>query len=188
MTLISDDEAKIFHKDFVNIINIGPHAVLLCRYQHGISYLEQTAHSIIVRRIWSASVILALRNNRKYKHFGAFGKKKSASKMLTLLNLWMASCRRSSSAVTSRCLTIACISNPARGALNTGLVCNWIYTVRCRYNAANFLTNLYKRHPIAHPLGRGMGCLLWIQHLIDILLHYLKLLKQYLTIYKGTQL
>ena len=35
-------------------------------------------------------------------------------------------------------------------------------TVRCRYNAVNFLTNIHKRHPIAHPLGRGMGFLLWI--------------------------
>ena len=35
--------------------------------------------------------------------------------------------------------------------------------VRCRYNAVNFFT---KRHPIARPLGRGIGCLLWIQHLI----------------------
>ena len=40
------------------------------------------------------------------------------------------------------------------------------YTVRCRYNAVTFLTNIHKRHPIARPLRRGMGCLLWIQHLI----------------------
>ena len=39
----------------------------------------------------------------------------------------------------------------------------------CRYSAVNFLTNIHKRHPIARPLGRGMGCLLWIQHLIDIM-------------------
>ena len=42
-------------------------------------------------------------------------------------------------------------------------------TVRCRYNAVNCLTNIHERHPIARPLGRGMGYLLWIQHLIDIL-------------------
>ena len=30
------------------------------------------------------------------------------------------------------------------------------YTVRCRYNA---ITNIHKRHPIAHPLPRNMGCL-----------------------------
>ena len=39
-------------------------------------------------------------------------------------------------------------------------------TVRCRYNAVNFLINIHKRHPIARPLGRGMGCLcgssMWI--------------------------
>ena len=36
------------------------------------------------------------------------------------------------------------------------------YTVRCRYNAVNFLQNPHNRHPIAHPSGRDMGCLLWI--------------------------
>ena len=41
----------------------------------------------------------------------------------------------------------------------------FIYTVRCRYNAVNFRTNIHKRHLIACPLGRGMGSLLWIQHL-----------------------
>ena len=46
-------------------------------------------------------------------------------------------------------------------------------TVRCRYNAVNFLTNTHKRHPIARPLGRGMGCILWIQHLINILPRFL---------------
>ena len=29
------------------------------------------------------------------------------------------------------------------------------------YNAVNFLPNLHKIHPIARPLGRGMGCNLW---------------------------
>ena len=42
-------------------------------------------------------------------------------------------------------------------------------TVRCRYNAVIFLTNIHERHHITCLLGRGMGCLLWIQHLIDIL-------------------
>ena len=55
-------------------------------------------------------------------------------------------------------------------------------TVRCRYNAVNFLTNIHKRHPIARPLGRGMGCLLWIQRLIDTLSQFLQLFMQYLTI------
>ena len=55
-------------------------------------------------------------------------------------------------------------------------------TVRCRYNAVNFITNIHKRHPMARPLGRGMGCLLWIQHLIDIMSQFLQLLMQNLTI------
>ena len=55
-------------------------------------------------------------------------------------------------------------------------------TVRYRYNVVNFLKNICERHPIAHPLGWGMGCILWIQHLIDILLELLQLLMQYLTI------
>ena len=49
-------------------------------------------------------------------------------------------------------------------------------TVRCRYNAVNFITNIHKRHPMARPLGRGMGCPLWIQHLIDIMSQFLQLL------------
>ena len=32
-------------------------------------------------------------------------------------------------------------------------------TVRCRYNAVNFLHNPHDRHPIARPWGRAMGCL-----------------------------
>ena len=59
---------------------------------------------------------------------------------------------------------------------------NQTYTVWCRYNAVNFLTNIHKRHPIARPSGRGKGCLLWIQHLIDILSQFLQSFMQYLTI------
>ena len=47
-------------------------------------------------------------------------------------------------------------------------------TVRCYYNAVNFLTNIHKRHPIAHRLGRGMGCLLWMQRLINTLSQFLQ--------------
>ena len=54
-----------------------------------------------------------------------------------------------------------------------------LHTARCRYNAVNFLT---KRHPIAHQLWRGMGCLLWVHHLIDMLPQFLQLFMQYLTI------
>ena len=56
------------------------------------------------------------------------------------------------------------------------------HTVQCRYNAVNFLENINKRHPMARPLGRGMGCLLWIQHVIDILPQFQQLLMKYLTI------
>ena len=49
----------------------------------------------------------------------------------------------------------------------------WVITVRCRYNAVKFLINVHKRHPIARPLGGDVGCLLSIQHLIDILPHFL---------------
>ena len=50
------------------------------------------------------------------------------------------------------------------------------------YNAVNFLKNIHKRHPVSRPLGRGMGCLLWIQHLIDIFAESLHSFMQYLTI------
>ena len=46
-------------------------------------------------------------------------------------------------------------------------------TVWFHIKAVNFFTNIHKRHPIAHPLGRGMGCLLWTQHQIDILPQFL---------------
>ena len=36
-----------------------------------------------------------------------------------------------------------------------------------------------QRHPIIRPLGRGMGCLLWVQTLIDILLQFLQWCMQY---------
>ena len=41
------------------------------------------------------------------------------------------------------------------------------------YNTVNFLTNIHKRYPIARSLGRAMGCLLLIQHLIDSLSQFL---------------
>ena len=51
-----------------------------------------------------------------------------------------------------------------------------------RYNAVNFQINFHKRQPIARPLGRGMVCVLWVHHLIDILPQFLQLFIQYLTI------
>ena len=49
------------------------------------------------------------------------------------------------------------------------------YTVRSRYkyNAVNLLRNIYKRHPHSSPVRGAMGCLLWIQHLINILPQFL---------------
>ena len=34
------------------------------------------------------------------------------------------------------------------------------------YNAVKFLQNAHKRHPIAHPLGQDIRCILWAQTLI----------------------
>ena len=52
-------------------------------------------------------------------------------------------------------------------------------TARCRYNAVNFLQNSHEKPPIARPVGRGMGCLLWVQPLLDILLQFLRWCVQY---------
>ena len=52
-------------------------------------------------------------------------------------------------------------------------------TVRCRYNAVNFLQNPHTRHPIAHPWGWGMRCRLCAQTLIHILLQSLQWCMQY---------
>ena len=45
----------------------------------------------------------------------------------------------------------------------------WWNPVRCCYNAVSLLQNPHKRHSIARPWGRGMGCLLWFQNLIHFL-------------------
>ena len=60
----------------------------------------------------------------------------------------------------------------------------WCFGIKqkCKYSVVNFLKNINKRHPLAHPLRWGMGCLLWFQHLIDILPQFLKLLMLYLTV------
>ena len=68
----------------------------------------------------------------------------------------------------------------AKALLMEGSTCSYIqYTslhlysrvaVRCRYNAVTFLQNTYNRHPIARLLGRGMGRLLWVQSMIEVLL------------------
>ena len=43
------------------------------------------------------------------------------------------------------------------------------YTVWCHDNMVNFLPHFPNRHPIAHPQGRDMGYLLWVQSLIYVL-------------------
>ena len=37
------------------------------------------------------------------------------------------------------------------------------HIMQCRYNSVNFLPNPYKIHPVAHPVGQDMGCILWVQ-------------------------
>ena len=63
------------------------------------------------------------------------------------------------------------------------LIYIYIYTVRCRYNAVNFLSNPHKIHPIARPLGRGMVCDLWFDTLIYILLQSTQCGKRYRVIF-----
>ena len=61
---------------------------------------------------------------------------------------------------------------------------------KCPVNAENVsiwwrhqgFSHKYLQKTIARPLGRGMRCLLWIQHLIDFLHQFLRLSWQYLTI------
>ena len=48
--------------------------------------------------------------------------------------------------------------------------CFFGYTVRCRYDEVNLIPNPRKLHPIARPLGRCIGCILWVQTVIYTLL------------------
>ena len=41
--------------------------------------------------------------------------------------------------------------------------CHGVITVETLYNTINFCWSTHKRHSIARPQGRGMGCLLWVQ-------------------------
>ena len=43
------------------------------------------------------------------------------------------------------------------------LCIEYTHTVETLYNTVNFCWNTHKRHSIARPKGRGMGCLLWVQ-------------------------
>ena len=65
-------------------------------------------------------------------------------------------------------------------------------TAQCRYNAVNFLKDIHKRHPIARPLGRGIGvfrgsfiwlifCLISCYYLCNIV-QYWTALKRHLTL------
>ena len=57
-------------------------------------------------------------------------------------------------------------------SLRNGLVCYLCRGSLIQSGAVitqSILKSIHKRHPIARPLGRGMGRLLWIQHRIDIL-------------------
>ena len=44
------------------------------------------------------------------------------------------------------------------------------YIVRWHYNAVSFLPNPHNIDPIAHPWGQDMGCLLWVDTLIYVVL------------------
>ena len=56
-----------------------------------------------------------------------------------------------------RGLTMVCL---LLGALKPP---RYIDTVETLYNTVNFCWSTHKRHSIARPEGRGMGCLLWVQ-------------------------
>ena len=58
-----------------------------------------------------------------------------------------------------------------------GCLCR--YAVRCRYNAVNFLPNHHKIHLIAHPIERGMGCILCAQTVVYTLHQSLQWCMQY---------
>ena len=60
-------------------------------------------------------------------------------------------------------------------------MCN-LNTVRAVITRSIVFKNIHKRHLMARPLVRGMGCRLWIQHLIDILPQCMHVVMQYLTI------
>ena len=65
------------------------------------------------------------------------------------------------------CLWVLCMTENAQWGLK--YVCfrlimlNNHHTVETLYNTINFCWSTHKRHSIARPKGRGMGCLLWVQ-------------------------
>ena len=53
--------------------------------------------------------------------------------------------------------------NKATALTNADITAHSYDTVETLYNTINFCWNTHKRHSIARPKGRGMGCLLWVQ-------------------------
>ena len=97
--------------------------------------------------------------------------------------------------VTLWCLR-SCINKCSSGSLIwNGLFLKSVltmdtYTVQCHYNVVNFLPNPHKIHPIARPLGWGMGCILWVQTVIYALPQSVQWCMQYHSgpCYNSTQL
>ena len=56
--------------------------------------------------------------------------------------------------------------NPIANAMELHISCinpsQWS-TIETLYNTINFCSSTHKRHSIARPKGRGLGCLLWVQ-------------------------
>ena len=85
------------------------------------------------------------------------------------VNLWLSA---GSVQVKKANKDYTCGSTKMAGEIQYGAVLTWKI----------FIKNIHKIHPIARPSGRGMECILWIMHLIDILPQFLQLFMQYLTI------
>ena len=54
-------------------------------------------------------------------------------------------------------------NNEAAVLFHQFIVLSYTCTVETLYNTVNFCWSTHKRHSIARPKGRGMGCLLWVQ-------------------------
>ena len=58
---------------------------------------------------------------------------------------------------------MTCLSVQGGVRLTLGVWQTQVGTVETLYNTINFCWSTHKRHSIARPKGRGMGCLLWVQ-------------------------
>ena len=65
--------------------------------------------------------------------------------------------------IIETCLSVITSRDSFNNMVNLKVWQWFIITVLCRYNAANFLWNFHKIHPIAGPIGQAMGCILWVQ-------------------------